>query len=42
MALTGDEFSEEDKGKLRSEAGFVAFYVKPLSKAAFSQIVSCL
>lgn len=39
VALTGDEFSQEEEDRLRKTAGFTAFYVKPISRAAFAGII---
>ncbi len=39
VALTGDELSQPEEDRLRVEAGFVAFYVKPISRTLFGSIL---
>ncbi len=39
VALTGDQFTNEEEKRLRDQAGFCAFYVKPVSRRVFEEIV---
>ncbi|MDR3549475.1 MAG: response regulator [Candidatus Pacebacteria bacterium] len=40
LALTGDEYSAEEEKKLREKARFAAFYVKPIGKKQFTEILN--